>query len=344
MKANVRSNVWPHLISADHHHERKRINANARTQTHERQWKSPAAGTERPAAGRRVVQSAARPAGIDAPRDAGVRRHRPHPGDFAKPHPAESSGLHPTTAAFPAEQISQEHADERNHRAPAGARSADQRRRFLAAPAAARAARVSSPPNQRIRAHDARVRGDESARLARWRYTQHGGRNDGADARGRRANSFRHHASGRGAASGPRDDFLDALFAAPRAFAASNSGRLAHAQKPARHEGIRFSRFARVSNHRGAQSAGKRASPQRSAFHVDGRDGRRRHADDAAAIARRDDDAVSCRPRDHGAHTFLDMVSAQPESRRRSAAARRAQRCSRRIALRVWPISSACPI
>ena len=123
---------------------------------------------------------------------------------LAKPHPAESSGFHPASAAGCSKQISQEHADEGNHRAPAGARSADQRRRFLAA-----ARRLAQPAFHRHRINEyaptmVECAEMQCARLARRRYTQHGGRNDGADARGRRADSFRHHASRRGATSGPR--------------------------------------------------------------------------------------------------------------------------------------------
>ena len=41
-----------------------------------------------------------------------------------------------------------------------------------------------------------------------------------------------------------------------------------------------------------------------------------------------DHDAFSCRPRDHGADAFVDLVPAQPKSRGGSAAARRiAQAC-----------------
>ena len=188
------------------------------------------------------------------------------------------------------------------------------------------------------------MRGNEGARLARRRDAQHGRRDDGVDARSRRAHAFRHDASGRSAAGGPRDDFLDALFAAPRPFADQipASWPTPKNRRATKEFDFLDSLVYRIIAERKAQ--GSRPAPWRSAVDADGRDGRRRHADDAAAIARRDHDAVSRRARNHGADAVVDLVSAEPESGGGSAAARRTARRARRPRCRASQTSNDCPI
>ena len=103
----------------------------------------------------------------------------------------------------------------------------------------------------RINEYGATMREIAQAHISGWRdgeVRDLAAGNDGAYARQRSQHAFQHGAARRGTTGGPGNDFPDALFACQAAVAASDSGELAHTEKPPRESRPCVHGFARLSN------------------------------------------------------------------------------------------------